>query len=643
MERLERIFLISIAASLLLVIFAGIVGIYLPMSNVVKGRSQKVFMANASLSAVTLNNFMLNSMESARSLSEKRGLRELTTEYLEGAVSFEKLRKGAIRAYLDVVPQMRNFMSAVRVIDDEFAAALGDFDPEMVPKRIDYSRVTADIRFVRGKYVVTVVSPVWVGRPDYGVDIITFDMSEILKELEDGGVSFMVYMPTLDGYVDAAGEPAPPIRQFVFEIQGERAVYSLPVSGTASVLSASLATEYLYKEFHRLNMIIFPVFLAVLAGIALLMGRTVMSGARRMVNEHRAVNERLRDALEQSEMWEGKLQAMLRDLGVLSNLSDLVTRSDVGVSSLGETISSKVRDELRLADLVTLVLLSPGGGRMRIQAFGGGFVNLSEVPLEPNNLPRDVLKDGSELYVPSMSPWIAANTGRTCYIHETRPDINTCLFLPLTLDEHVAGLIVFGSLTENAFDEGLREIFRVIAHQVEVALRLKGVFESVEEERSRYRDISNTDALTEARTRSFFYEWIKQHIAELKRKGLTSSLVLFDVDDFKEINDNWGHPEGDRVLRAIADAMKNNAREMDLVIRWGGDEFLVFLPGAELEQANVTAKRIVQAVEAIDSFPFGLGVSSGVSRIGDDFDIEKALTEADEAMYRDKKARRKGR
>ncbi len=131
MERLERIFLISIAASLIVVVFAGIVGIYLPMSNVVKGRSQTVFMANASLSAVTLNNFMLNSMESARNLSEKRGLRELTTEYLEGDVSFEKLRKGAIRAYLDVVPRMRNFMSAVRVIDDEFAAALGDLDPEM--------------------------------------------------------------------------------------------------------------------------------------------------------------------------------------------------------------------------------------------------------------------------------------------------------------------------------------------------------------------------------------------------------------------------------------------------------------------------------------------------------------------------------
>jgi len=643
MERLERMFLLSIAAALLIVVLAGIVGIYLPMSSVVKGRSQQEFIANSRLSAVTLNNFMLNSIESSRNLSEKRGLRELTTEYLEGAASFDTLRKGVIRAYLDVVPSMRYFMSAVRIIDDEFAAAFGDLDSDAVPKRIDYSKVNAFIRVVRDTFVATVVSPVWEGRPDYGVDIITFDMTEILKELQGGDISFTVYMPTLDGYIDSAGEPAPPIRQYVFEIQGDRAIYSLPVRGTGSVFSASLATEYLYKELHRLNMIIFPVFIAVLAAVAFLMGRTVMSGARRMINEHRVVNERLRDALEQSEMWEGKLQTMLRDLGVLSNLSDLVTRSDVGVNKLGEAISARVRDELRLADLITLVLLSPGGGRMRIQAFGGGFVNPSEVPLGPDNLSCNVLEGGAEIYVPSMAGWIASNPGRTCYIHEARPDINTCLFLPLKLDEHVAGLIVFGSLQKDAFDEGLREIFRAIAHQVEVALRLKGVFESVEEERSRYQDISNTDALTEARTRNFFHEWITQHIAELKRKGLSSSLVLFDVDDFKEINDKWGHMEGDRVLRAIADAMKSSAREMDLVIRWGGDEFLVFFPGATLDQANLTAKRIAMAVEAIDSFPFGLGVSRGVTRVGDDLDIEKALAEADAAMYRDKKERRKGR
>jgi diguanylate cyclase (GGDEF)-like protein len=116
---------------------------------------------------------------------------------------------------------------------------------------------------------------------------------------------------------------------------------------------------------------------------------------------------------------------------------------------------------------------------------------------------------------------------------------------------------------------------------------------------------------------------------------LQLSLLVVDLDDFKEINDTYGHVVGDEVLRTVAMAVRGMARAEDLVARLGGDEFVVLLPGADAAAAELVASRMVQAVERIDdsTVTASIGVAGGAVQ-----DVRATLRHADAAMYAAKRA-----
>ena len=141
-----------------------------------------------------------------------------------------------------------------------------------------------------------------------------------------------------------------------------------------------------------------------------------------------------------------------------------------------------------------------------------------------------------------------------------------------------------------------------------------------------------TDGLTGLKSRAGFDEPMKE-----KRKGPTgaiSSLLMVDVDDFKAINDEYGHPAGDVALKSLAAILRKTVRDKDNVFRWGGDEFVVILPDASPEVVTIVAERIRAAVENFGLY--SLTVSIGIATIIND-NVGAALAEADKAMYEAKK------
>jgi diguanylate cyclase (GGDEF)-like protein len=117
--------------------------------------------------------------------------------------------------------------------------------------------------------------------------------------------------------------------------------------------------------------------------------------------------------------------------------------------------------------------------------------------------------------------------------------------------------------------------------------------------------------------------------------------VLIDIDRFKTVNDTFGHQVGDQVLRELSALFKRTVRTYDTVVRWGGEEFLLVLPGVSLEDAQRLADRIRRAVEAIE-FP-GAGritLSAGAAGLGLDYSFEEMLATADRRLYQAKSSGR---
>jgi diguanylate cyclase (GGDEF)-like protein len=153
---------------------------------------------------------------------------------------------------------------------------------------------------------------------------------------------------------------------------------------------------------------------------------------------------------------------------------------------------------------------------------------------------------------------------------------------------------------------------------------------------------ANTDSLTGLANRRAFYEDATRILAVSRDTGMSVSVILFDLDSFKAINDTYGHGPGDDVLRTFGQTSRTMLRASDLIGRIGGEEFAVMLPGAGLEAAYLVAERtrvaFTSACSGIGDFTATL--SAGVARADAESTIDGLLKIADGALYRAKSAGR---
>jgi diguanylate cyclase (GGDEF)-like protein len=133
-------------------------------------------------------------------------------------------------------------------------------------------------------------------------------------------------------------------------------------------------------------------------------------------------------------------------------------------------------------------------------------------------------------------------------------------------------------------------------------------------------------------------------IAITTRYNYSLSLLIMDIDFFKSINDTWGHTVGDDVLKALAVALKQQSRESDLVVRYGGEEFISILPQATMDEAEEVAEKLRKTVEALIIPELGgkhITISLGVSTLEpEEKDIEALIARADQALYQAKESGR---
>jgi len=161
-----------------------------------------------------------------------------------------------------------------------------------------------------------------------------------------------------------------------------------------------------------------------------------------------------------------------------------------------------------------------------------------------------------------------------------------------------------------------------------------------EREMQAARVVARTDPLTRLPNRAQFDQRFAQVVAAAHSAGQPLSVMFLDLDRFKAINDAHGHAAGDQCLEAVGEVLRRHVRASDLVVRYGGEEFVLALEGAGLERAASAAELLRAAVEsegcALDSRRIALTVSIGVAELRPGEDALALLARADAALYRAK-------
>ncbi len=164
-------------------------------------------------------------------------------------------------------------------------------------------------------------------------------------------------------------------------------------------------------------------------------------------------------------------------------------------------------------------------------------------------------------------------------------------------------------------------------------------------ERKRFEELlyrqSITDPLTNIYNRRFFMQMLEQEIERVKRNRKPFSIIMFDLDHFKRINDRFGHAGGDTVLKNVANTVKRRARKTDYFARWGGEEFIILLPETSLNNAVDLAEELRKQISSIELEQIGdVTASFGVTEYRDTDTIDTVLLRADNMLYEAKRAGR---
>jgi diguanylate cyclase (GGDEF)-like protein len=224
------------------------------------------------------------------------------------------------------------------------------------------------------------------------------------------------------------------------------------------------------------------------------------------------------------------------------------------------------------------------------------------------------------------------------YIEGEEPEcktIRSIISRPLKARGDIIGVLTLNSPRTDAFTEDIHQVLQIVEYPAGMVVDNARLHEGT-------RQLAVTDGLTRLYNHRHFYELMEQEFHRTKRYQSNVSLIMIDIDFFKQINDTYGHQVGDDILKELAQVIGAQMREVDILARYGGEEFAALLPQTSIEQAGVVAERIRSAVEK-NEFATSKGIIKITVSLGlagfPEMDITnqvELVQEADKALYRAK-------
>ena len=313
----------------------------------------------------------------------------------------------------------------------------------------------------------------------------------------------------------------------------------------------------------------------------------------------------------------------------------LAITAGLDLAQVIEKLDEQIRSLVEV-DIFYLALYTPDTGMIEFPICKRGKEVIS---IPPNHIDKkpgltgQIIKNKKKLYIPDFYAKSAKK-----YSDQSIPipgDItHTFLGIPLMLGDHVVGVISIQSNKKGAYSPEIIRLMETLAVQASIAINNARLFARMEE-------MAITDGMLGIYNQQHAFRLMEKEIARTLRYQSALSLILFDVDDFKSINDTHGHLMGDQVLIELVKKCQQNLRSIDIFGRYGGDEFLILLPETNLADGALVAERIRAAVANMQlshkKDKIRITLSIGIIQLTEKrATLRELLERADQALYKAK-------
>ena len=342
-------------------------------------------------------------------------------------------------------------------------------------------------------------------------------------------------------------------------------------------------------------------------------------------------------AIENAQMFK-EIVKSANEVGILYEVGLAVT-SGLGLENTTKALFKQLKKVVPV-DLFYIAIIDQEESIARYSMFEKDGMQLEFGPIslvDRPSLTRYVLEKRDTVYIADSHSKDAEYPDEEM-IKAPGHDERSILGVPLMLRNETIGALFLQADKPDAYDPDQIRLVETIANQASIAMGNAQLFEQIQ-------NMAVTDSLTGAYNRRYFYEYAENEIARSRRYQTEMSLLMIDIDHFKEVNDKFGHLVGDETLKMVVKACLEMLRKVDLLCRFGGEEFTVLLPRTMEKDAIVVAERICSAIASKSLFAeegiVSVTVSIGLTQLRDkDQTLTDLISEADKAMYAAKEAGR---
>ncbi len=318
-----------------------------------------------------------------------------------------------------------------------------------------------------------------------------------------------------------------------------------------------------------------------------------------------------------------ELQKKNDELSILHDLSQVTSSQTLKIDTLLQSVLEMISARLSFLEVEKRgIIFLCKGEKLEIRAHVGisqEFIASHKEIKIGECLCGKSLQDGQVL--------ITENCGENPHRIETAVAIpaHGHIIIPLQVAKKSLGVLCLYTKPQAQINGHYRHLFDDIGNQVGVAIEKATLFREV-------KRLSLHDALTGLPNRRLMESFLQQTRSLSTRYGRNFSLIMADIDHFKDYNDSHGHAAGDKILQQVASLLQNSTRESDLVARYGGEEFLIILPESEEKQAQQVAEQIRLTIEQKTE----VTISCGYTTIRPGMQLKTMIQEADQALYQAK-------